>query len=590
MKKNFNAIMRRGKFNPFLFIFILLWIWAGSLFATAEWTVLVYMAADNGLSEYAKQDINDMESITIPSNTNVIVQADFPGTSNPAGAYRYKINHGVTDNIESQVLANLGEIDSGDYNTLKSFMNWGFSHYPAQHKALVIWSHGDSWYKGNDNKWICPDDSEHGIMSVAGGDLRNALVNCPPLDILLFDACSMQSIEVVNEVSDKAKYVIGSEDIVPAYGFPYQDILPVWQGEADILVELIPDLYVSSYAPYGSQNPYGYIVNASCSTLDTEYLNDVNSHLFSFIMHEIAAADTIFTARELCYNLNTYEAEIDLKEFLHKAATLLAPDNNADFVQPLLEAIQSLVVSKAAINYSPDVGYLTIWFPRDQDTFYTFWQRYSGLRVSEQWLGLVSAALGADTGTPLKPGFFNTVLLFNDLRVLYWVNPTPEFIRIKMQYIHDNVEFADKETLCTWMFYNPNNTNHASTINDIQGSGWLYIQAEDYDGNLSPKDSTYVKWSAPKPELFIYPNPCRNSRAIYFNWWSDADNYVNVLTENEVRIYDIKGRLVQTIKPLSYKQGSSKVDLSHLPSGIYIARVKIGKQELTNKFTLLSDD
>jgi hypothetical protein len=205
-------------------------------------------------------------------------------------------------------------------------------------------------------------------------------------------------------------------------------------------------------------------------------------------------------------------------------------------------------------------------------------------------LGLVSAALGTDSGLPEQPDIIDTVLLFNDLKVLYLPASAPEFNRIRMQYIHDNDNFPDKEFQCTWQVFGPDEPIHNVTINDIQGSGWLYIRTEDYDAHLSPKDSIYVEWVVPQSELIIYPNPCANYRPIYINWWTGADNITNTLTENEVRIYDIKGRLVEKISPNAHKQGSGKIDISHLASGIYIARVKVGKQELTSIFTVLSDD
>ncbi len=590
MKMDMIKSLIRGRIYPFSLLLMLLWLSGGVLWATADWTILVYMAADNGLSEYAVQDINEMESATIPAGTNVIVQADFYETSSPSGAFRYKITHDETSEIESQVISNLGEIDSGDWHTLQSYINWGFSHYPATHKALVIWSHGDSWYKGNDYKWICPDNNAESIMSVSDGDLRNALAESPFLDVLLFDACSMQSIEVLNEVCYQAKYVIGSEDLVPATGFPYQDMLPVWQGEPDSIALQIPELYTGSYAPYGSQNPYGYIVKATCSVLATERLNDVTSLLGNFIANEIDSTEAIFAARQLCYNLNTYDAEIDLLELLDQAVTFLPAENVTGFIQPLQTAIHSLVVAKSDINYDADIGYLTIWFPHEQNAFNAWWQQYVKLRMSDQWLGLISRALGADSGIPGKPILMNTVLLFNDLRVIWEFPPAPEFISIKLRYKHDNEQFENKEINSYWAVYGQSDVRHNITINDIQGSGWLIIWAEDYDGNSSLRDSVYVEWVKPKPQLFVYPNPCANSRAIYFNWWTKADNDADFLTENVVRIYNIKGRMVKKIDPIPHKQGSRKVDLSSLPSGIYIARVKVGKTTLTTKFTLLNDD
>ena len=42
----------------------------------------------------------------------------------------------------SVVVANLGQVDSGDPVTLLDFIRWAVTTAPAQHYALVIWSHG----------------------------------------------------------------------------------------------------------------------------------------------------------------------------------------------------------------------------------------------------------------------------------------------------------------------------------------------------------------------------------------------------------------------------------------------------------------
>ncbi|MBN2830237.1 MAG: hypothetical protein JXR56_07950, partial [Candidatus Cloacimonetes bacterium] len=86
--------------------------------ATADWTILVYMAADNGLSEAALSDIDEMERATPSGSVNIIVQADLSDVFNEDGrAYRYKIQHDEVDEVTSPIVGSLGEIDSGDWRT-----------------------------------------------------------------------------------------------------------------------------------------------------------------------------------------------------------------------------------------------------------------------------------------------------------------------------------------------------------------------------------------------------------------------------------------------------------------------------------------
>ncbi|HOZ02126.1 MAG TPA: clostripain-related cysteine peptidase, partial [Candidatus Syntrophosphaera sp.] len=171
------------------FCLLLALLYCASLCAE-NWTVLVYMAADNNLWQNAALDVNDMESVDIPSNLKLVVQTDMPDSSPYPGGQRRLIRKDTYPQISSPVLADLGPIDSGDPQTLINFVNWGFQHYPSERKMLVIWGHGDNWFKADEPKWICPDDGSGSLISVCNGELRSALTGIPQLDILLFDACS----------------------------------------------------------------------------------------------------------------------------------------------------------------------------------------------------------------------------------------------------------------------------------------------------------------------------------------------------------------------------------------------------------------
>lgn len=57
-------------------------------------------------------------------------------------------------------------------------------------------------------------------------ELKDVLRNAPHLSFLLFDACFMQSVEVVYELKEHADYIIGSPTEIPAPGAPYQKVVP----------------------------------------------------------------------------------------------------------------------------------------------------------------------------------------------------------------------------------------------------------------------------------------------------------------------------------------------------------------------------
>jgi len=566
---------------------LLLMTWS-LLSAAAQWTILVYMAADNGLSEFARQDINEMESTVLPAGTQVIVQVDFSELTTPSGCYRYKIRHDTTDDINSQPLANLGEINSGDWHNLRSFVQWGFQHYPATHKALVIWSHADSWYKDSQTKWLCPDNDSQSLMSVSDGDLRNALAGSPKLDILLLDACSLQSVEVVSEVADKADYVIASEDVVPAYGFPYLDILPVWTGTAANIAAQIPELYVNSYVAYGSQNPCPCAVRVSCSTLDTANWDAVKTALRSFWSFHYSSADQILAIRNQCYNLNTYNAEIDLTELLNRLAAAETDPNILAGTLALQDAINACLVSKAAIEYPVDLGALTIWYPFETNTFNNFWRRYLNLNIAPGgWTHFLSHSLGADLDQPPQPQILSARVLCNRLKVQYKIGLSPQIQRYYLRFVPDDQDTAGNDWLSEYALYTPSTQTGAFDLGEISCNGWLYLKTLDNYYHESVPDSIYVRYPAPQPELVVYPNPVKGGQLARLSWWLPAASQKARQADYQLRIYDISGKLVRSYDYSNQSAPETAFSTQNLTSGVYFAVLSQGKTHLKTRFAVV---
>ena len=130
----------------------------------ADWTVLIFMAADNNLESFALKDIAELERIGSTDNVNVIVQLDraedyVVTVDDWQDTRRFLIQAGSDDDvetIESLELENIGETNTGDPATLADFAIWGIENYPAERYALIVWDHGGAWLG------IATDDSADG--------------------------------------------------------------------------------------------------------------------------------------------------------------------------------------------------------------------------------------------------------------------------------------------------------------------------------------------------------------------------------------------------------------------------------------------
>jgi len=501
----------------------------------ADWTILVYMAADNGLNDNAVADINEMEAANINSGINVFVQIDESEYSQTPGARRYKIQHDTQiDHISSPIVQDLGEIDSGDYHNLVDFANWGFRRYPATHKMLVLWSHGNSWYKGADSKWICTDNTSHDAIGVWNGQLKDAISDITKPDILLFDACSMQALEVLNEVYGNTNYVIGSEDLVPVTGFPYKDILNAMHSNmgAEELSLLIPQLYVDSYNPYQSQNPDMQPIPVSCSYADCSEFPQFRQKLDAFAAKWKPQADQFIQIREQLLNFNDMQADVDFNDFMDEAIRQNLPElsglyNDATELQNAFRDVFPQQFNNEYIDIP--AGYATIWFPPVSYIFGGLWQHYGYLDWAETaWSGFLNEFVGPDSIPPLKPKIMNVHQEMEHLYITWQTVPDPDELTYRTRFVYD----AGGE-------YNTSMISGNSYVMHIFGNGTLYLEAEDQAGNRSSPDSVRILYKKPTTQMYYAPTPVRDITQSQLHIYVPKNDEYYTL-----RIYDISGKLM----------------------------------------------
>lgn len=220
----------------------------------AKWTVLVYMNAANSLDSYADDDMNEMEQVGSTDQLNIIVQVKRRNV-NFRNTRRIMIRKDdQTTTVTSPVVQDLGlNVDMGDWQTLKSFVEWGIATYPSDHVAVIIWNHGDGWRSltavNPVTKAISEDDLTGNHIEI--WQLPQALRpldTSPVLDVLAFDACYMQMAEVAQEIKLCTKYVCASEEFFPGEGYPYEYMLAPLRdtpsiGAKDFAIALVNGIF-----------------------------------------------------------------------------------------------------------------------------------------------------------------------------------------------------------------------------------------------------------------------------------------------------------------------------------------------------------
>ena len=193
-----------------------------------EWTIIVYSAADDEvLEENMWFDVNEMEIVGSTPQVNIVVQMDryqgaFSGDGDWTDTRRFLI--GKDNNLESitsPVVQSVGEVDTGQPQTLIDFVTWAVQTYPAKKYALVMSDHGGGW-TGGFSDMSASSYSELSIPEiVASLETIRQNTGVDKFEVIGFDACLMGQIEVFGSLYPYSNYMVASEEVEPGYGWSY---------------------------------------------------------------------------------------------------------------------------------------------------------------------------------------------------------------------------------------------------------------------------------------------------------------------------------------------------------------------------------
>jgi len=256
----------------------------------AQWTILVYIAAHNNLVAWGKDSLERILAVGSTPAVKLAVLYDWHG-----GATRYIVG----DPGKTAVEEPLGRFDSGDPDALIDTARWAFEQCPAERYGLVLWSHGSGWQpeeieriarqvRGDDDvsrseatersaqrgsmvlfnttlerilriddhaeRAVCFDDSSGHSLDTQ--ELERVVREIGrPLDLLGMDACVMATLEVAYQVRQHVRYLVASEELVPARSWPYESILGALRDVPDMSAHDLAELVVQHYVDYYTTHP-----------------------------------------------------------------------------------------------------------------------------------------------------------------------------------------------------------------------------------------------------------------------------------------------------------------------------------------------
>lgn len=261
---------------------------------TKEWTIMVYMAGDNNLSQDMITGLKGMMEVGDKANINLIALYDGSYPSAPIKIYEFSkslLNQNNKLRLEDFAIdIKFPKTNSGkaDLFKLKDFVPLVLEKYKAKKYALILSGHSD----GIIGKALLRDENPNAALDLV--TLRKILEDVMPgdlkgrkkkFDLLGFDGCLMSMLEVGYELKDVAKVMVASEGNIPTSGWAYEHILAdIIAGTGQLDETAFAKSIVKQYANFNEDYAIsGRSINISACNLDN--IEPVYAAIQNFAKH-----------------------------------------------------------------------------------------------------------------------------------------------------------------------------------------------------------------------------------------------------------------------------------------------------------------
>ncbi len=234
-----------------------------------QWTVLVYLDADNNLSSYGASDVAEMKLVGSNADMNVVVLWD--SASSEHGYYYIEAG-------KATLLRDVGEVNMGAAQTAKDFLDYAAANFPADKFMWVFWNHGGA--VDRDARGVAWDDTNGGdhLSEVEQKDIMAYGVQKigKPFEAIGFDACLMATGEIFYQYRGMGKYMAASEQTEPGDGWDYRflNVIKTTPScDGNVATKAIFDYYKAWYSSMS---------DVTFSTVDLSYGDDIGAALGAF--------------------------------------------------------------------------------------------------------------------------------------------------------------------------------------------------------------------------------------------------------------------------------------------------------------------
>lgn len=205
-------------------------------FHAKEWAIMMFIANDNDLGSFTDAKIDEIGSVASTTAADVVIQFDKPGVNKVRRMRLTRLNRFMHRLHLFPLPHRQDETNTGDKRTLIKFVDFSLQDFHPRRTMLAICNHGTGVSIANDEvlgrrppifgtavarRKRVFTDLDAGTQSIDGTDsldnleLKSALTAVAakhggPLDLLVFDACLMNTFEVAYQLRKTTRFIVGS--------------------------------------------------------------------------------------------------------------------------------------------------------------------------------------------------------------------------------------------------------------------------------------------------------------------------------------------------------------------------------------------
>ena len=138
-------------------------------------------------------------------------------------------------------------------SNLEDFIKWTAENYPADRYMLVLWDHGGGVAYGYGSDQLQERTDIEGVSGLRVSDVAQSIGNTGlKFDLIGFDACLMQDIEIASALEPYADYYLASEETEGGYGWYYTSAFGRLAADPGISTEEFGKDIISSYDQFNT--------------------------------------------------------------------------------------------------------------------------------------------------------------------------------------------------------------------------------------------------------------------------------------------------------------------------------------------------